>query len=180
MRIYVTGASCAGVTTLGRTLAPLLGLRHVDVDDFYWLPTNPPFTTKRPADQRVALIEQALGDDDWVLTGSLDGWGDALITGVDLIVLVTTTTPVRLARLAQRERQRFGDRIAPGGDMHAIHVAFREWASRYDDPDFSGRNRARHDAWLAVQTAPVMRIDGERDTEKMAAEVAQFFGQGTS
>lgn len=40
MRIYITGASCAGVTTLGRTLASLLSLRHLDVDDFYWLPST--------------------------------------------------------------------------------------------------------------------------------------------
>jgi adenylate kinase family enzyme len=73
MRIYITGASCAGVTTLGRTLASLLSLRHLDVDDFYWLPTNPPFTTKRPPDERVALIQQCFGDDGWILTGSCMG-----------------------------------------------------------------------------------------------------------
>ena len=169
VRIYITGASCAGVTTLGHTLAPLLGIRHVDVDDFYWLPTDPPFTTKRPPGERVRLIEQALGEHGWVLTGSFDGWGDALIAHVDLIVFVTTPTPVRLERLAAREQQRFGDRIAPGGDMHAIHLAFREWASQYDDPTFSSRSRVRHEAWLSRQTAPVLRIDGERSAEDMLA-----------
>jgi len=58
LRIYITGASCAGVTTLGHTLASLLGLSHLDVDDFYWLPTNPPFTTKRAPNERVILIQQ--------------------------------------------------------------------------------------------------------------------------
>lgn len=171
MRIYITGASCAGVTTLGQNLVPLLGLRHVDVDDFYWLPTNPPFTTKRPPNERVSLIEQKLGDEDWVLTGSCMGWGDALITQADLIVFVVTPTPVRLERLVAREKQRFGDRIAPGGDMHGIHVAFREWASQYDDPNFSGRNRAWHEAWISEQRATVLRIDGINSAEKMAADV---------
>ncbi len=131
VRIYITGASCSGVTTLGQALAPLLGVQHVDVDDFYWLPTNPPFTTKRAPNKRVCLIEQTLGDQGWVLTGSFDGWGDALISNVDLIVFVTTPTPVRLKRLASREKERFGDRIEPGGDMHEIHVAFREWCGRW-------------------------------------------------
>ncbi len=173
MRIYITGASCAGVTTLGRTLASLLSLRHLDVDDFYWLPSNPPFTTKRPPDERVALIQQNFGDDDWVLTGSCMGWGDALISNVDLIVFVVTPTLVRLERLAAREKQRFGDRIAPGGDMHEIHVAFREWASQYDDPTFSGRNRAWHERWMSTQTAPTARVDGLNSAEKMAADVIQ-------
>ncbi|RMP64653.1 hypothetical protein ALQ18_01818 [Pseudomonas marginalis pv. marginalis] len=173
MRIYITGASCAGVTTLGRTLASLLSLRHLDVDDFYWLPSNPPFTTKRPPDERVALIQQNFGDDDWVLTGSCMGWGDALISNVDLIVFVVTPTLVRLERLAAREKQRFGDRIAPGGDMHEIHVAFREWASQYDDPTFSGRNRAWHERWMSTQTVPTARVDGLSSAEKMAADVIQ-------
>lgn len=139
MRIYITGASCAGATTLDQNLATLCGVRHVDVDDFFWMPTYPPFTTKRPASEHVSLIQQEFGDDDWVLTGSCMGWGDALITHVDLIVFVVTATPVRLDRLAAREKERFGNRIAPGGDMHGIHVAFREWASQYDNPNFSGR-----------------------------------------
>jgi adenylate kinase family enzyme len=171
MRIYITGASCAGVTTLGRHLATQLGVRHVDVDDYYWMPTNPPFTTKRPSADRVSLMQQALGDAGGVLTGSCMVWGEALIANAELIVFVATPTPVRLERLAARETQRFGDRIAPGGDMHQIHVAFREWASQYDDPQFSGRNRAWHEAWLSQQTVPVLRIDGMKRPEQMVADV---------
>lgn len=171
MRIYITGASCAGVTTLGRHLATQLGVQHVDVDDYYWMPTNPPFTTKRPPADRVSMMQQALGDAGGVLTGSCMVWGEALVANAELIVFVATPTPVRLERLAARETQRFGDRIAPGGDMHQIHVAFREWASQYDDPQFSGRNRAWHEAWLSQQTVPVLRIDGMKRPEQMVADV---------
>ncbi|WP_025856703.1 adenylate kinase [Pseudomonas sp. CHM02] len=177
MRIYITGASCAGVTTLGQNLVTRLGVRQVDVDDYYWMPTSPPFTTKRPPADRVSLMRQALGDDEWVLTGSCLGWGDALITDADLIVFVATPTPVRLERLTARETARFGDRIAPGGDMHQIHVAFKEWASQYDDPSFSGRNRAWHEAWLSQQTARVLRIDGTNSAEQIAADVVKAMSQ---
>ena len=173
MRIYITGASCAGVTTLGQHLETRLGVRQIDVDDYYWIPTNPPFTTKRPPSDRVSLMQQALGDDGWVLTGSCMNWGDALIADAELIVFVVTPTPVRLERLAAREKARFGDRIAPGGDMHQIHVAFREWASQYDDPNFSGRNQAWHETWLSRQTAPVLRVDGMNSTAQLATEIAQ-------
>ncbi|MCK1791041.1 adenylate kinase [Pseudomonas violetae] len=153
------------------TVSTLIGARHVDVDDFYWMLTNPLFTSKRPPSERVSLIQQKFSDEDGVLTGSCMAWGDALIAHVDLIVFVVTPTPVRLERLAGREKQRFGNRIAPGGDMHGIHLAFREWASQYDDPSFSVRNRAWHEAWLLEQTAPVLRIDGTKSPEKMAADV---------
>ncbi|AVE04070.1 AAA family ATPase [Pseudomonas palleroniana] len=177
MRIHITGASCAGVTTLGHALASSLSLRHFDVDDFYWLPTNPPFTTKRAPEERVALIQQRFGDDNWVLTGSCAEWGDALIKNADLIVFVATPTSVRLERLAAREKQRYGNRLEPGGDVHQIHVAFKEWASRYDDPTFSGRNRARHALWLSKQTVPIVRVDGLSSAEKMAADVIHALSQ---
>jgi len=173
MRIYITGASCAGVTTLGQNLAVQLGLRHADVDDYFWMPTDPQFTTKRPVSERVAMLQQALGQDDWILTGSCMVWGDALLAHVNLIVFVVTPTPVRLERLAAREKARFGDRIAPGGDMHEIHVGFREWASQYDNPEFSGRNRAWHERWLSAQQSPVLQIDGTISAEEMTAEVTQ-------
>jgi hypothetical protein len=57
--------------------------------------------------------------------------------------------------------------------MHEIHVAFREWASQYDDPRCSGRNRARHEAWISRQTVPVLRIDGEHTAEQMVAHAMQ-------
>ena len=170
-RVYITGASCAGVTTLGRSLADRLTVQQLDVDDFYWLPTDPPFATKREPEERVRLIRQRQGQSGWVLTGSFDGWGDALIDDADLIAFLITPTPVRLERLIAREAARFGDRIMPGGDMHEIHVAFREWASKYDDPAFSGRNRARHEAWLSRQKIPVVRLDGTQDVDDLASAV---------
>jgi hypothetical protein len=63
LRIYITGTSCAGVTTSSYTLATLLGVQHVDVDDFYWLPTPPSFTVKRPPSEHVCLIQQKPGDE---------------------------------------------------------------------------------------------------------------------
>lgn len=119
----------------------------------------------------MQLIQQALGENDWVLTGSCTGWGNALLTGVELIVHVVTPTPVRLERLAAREKSRFGDRIAPGGDMHELHVAFKKWASQYDDPDFAGRNRAWHEQWLSRQPSPVMQVDGTSSVKQITSEV---------
>lgn len=104
-------------------------------------------------------------------------WGDALLAQVDLTVFVVTPTPIRLERLAAREKARFGDRIAPGGDMHSIHLTFREWASQYDNPDFSGRNRAWHERWLSGQTSPVLQIDGANSAETMVEEVTQALSQ---
>lgn len=171
-RIYLTGASCSGVSTLGRVLSGRLGVPQVDVDDYYWMPTDPPFNTKRPPEERVRLIQERQdASEGWILTGSFVGWGDALIRDVDLIVFLHTPTTIRLQRLDQREAARHGARILPGGDMHDAHMAFRDWASRYDDPEFDGRNFAQHQKWLIRQSAPVLRLNGENSAESLADQV---------
>ncbi len=168
-RIFITGASCAGVTTLGEALANRLGVPHLEVDAFYWLPTDPPYTTKRPPEQRVELIRQRQVDSGWVLAGSCDGWGESLTTSAALIILVDTPTPLRLQRLQARELRRHGPRILPGGDMHVAHMAFVDWASRYDDPTFTGRNRARHEAWLVRQPVMTVKLDGAQPLSSLIA-----------
>ena len=171
MKIHITGASCTGVTTLGQRVAEKLELPHLDTDAFYWEPTDPPFTSRRPIAERLAGIRAAQGDRGWVLSGSLDGWGDPIVASSDLIVFLTAPTSIRLARLKTRERQRFGARIAPGGDMEAIHASFLVWAAGYDDNHFVGRSRARHESWLAEQNAPVLRLSGAVHVDTLAKKV---------
>ena len=90
-----------------------------------------------------------------------------------MIVFVDTPTLIRMKRLKDREIDRYGDRIRPGGDMFETHSAFHLWASQYDDPTFSGRNRAKHECWLAAQEVPVVRLDGTRAVGDLVASVVQ-------
>ncbi len=178
-KLYLLGASCSGVSTLGAALSQRLAVPQIDVDGVYWMPTDPPFTTKRPPEDRVRLIRARQAETAaWILTGSFMGWGDGLIGDVDLIVFLATATEVRLARLDRRERERHGPRILPGGDMHAAHLAFRDWAARYDDPDFPQRSRAQHEAWLARQEAPVLRLDGAQAVDVLAGAVMEALRRG--
>ncbi len=159
-RIHITGASCTGVTSLGAALARHLNVPLLDCDSYYWLPTSVPFSQKRPPEDRVTLIHNDQGEGPWILSGSLMGWGEPALRNADLTVFLSAPWPVRKTRLIAREAARFGTRIQPGGDMHQIHLDFLDWAARYDDPTFHGRNRSRHEAWLADLSMPVLRLDG--------------------
>ncbi|QIZ82634.1 adenylate kinase [Thalassovita gelatinovora] len=170
-RVYITGASGAGVSTLGKALAATLNVPQADIDDYYWLPTEIPFSTRRRVTDRISLLETALGPKGWVLSGSFESWADPLLGGLDLVVFVTAPTAVRLARLRAREKARFGDRIEPGGDMAGIHAGFMAWASRYDEPGFSGRNRTQHEDWLDANPYPVLRLNGTQPTAEQVKAV---------
>ncbi len=43
MRMFVTGASGSGATTLARHFSAQMGWYHVDADDYYWLLKTPPY-----------------------------------------------------------------------------------------------------------------------------------------
>lgn len=153
-RLLVTGAGGVGTTTLGRALADRWSVPHADVDDYFWLPTSPPYAQKRPEDDRLRLMRELfLPRSSWVLSGSVMGWGDSLLAMCDAIVFLTLDAAPRMSRLRERELARYGelDEVA--------HHAFFEWARGYDDPTFTGRSLVRHDRWLATTTLPVLRLD---------------------
>jgi adenylate kinase family enzyme len=181
-RIHLTGASGSGVTTLGRALADRMALPHHDSDDYFWLPTAPPYQTMRPAADRLRLMHELFVPRlDWVLSGSVTGWGNELIPLFDLVVFVTTSRELRLKRLRAREAAHFGaDAVAPGGWRRDETEAFVEWASHYETGEREGRNLAKHEAWLADLPCPVARVDGARPVaelvEQLCAEVARLPG----
>ncbi len=172
-RIHIMGASGAGVTSLGRALADALAVSHHDADDYFWRPTTPPYLEVREVADRLRLMREVFLDRaDWVLSGSLDGWGDSIIPLFDLVVFLYAPTDVRLQRLRARESTRFGpDAIAPGGWRRQAAEEFVEWASHYEDGSREGRNLKRHQAWLAALPCRVMRLGGTRPSPELVKEV---------
>ena len=113
-RVLVLGATASGVTTLGRALAARWSVPHADTDDYFWEPTEPPYTVKRAEERRIELMQEMfLPRRAWVLTGSVMGWGEPLLDHVDVLVFCSLDPDVRLERLRAREAVRYGDRIRP-------------------------------------------------------------------
>ena len=120
--IHILGASGSGTTTLGKYISNRLGYFFMDTDDYFWMPTNPPYTIKRDIAQRLVLMKNDIAK--WkkvVIAGSLVDWGDELIPLFTLVIRMETEAKVRIERLKKREEERFGKRIEPGGDMYEHH-----------------------------------------------------------
>ncbi len=174
--IHIYGASGSGTSTLGRYLSEKFGFAFLDSDDYFWLPTDPKFTTKRPIAERVPLMRRdiAAAENGAVVSGSLVGWGDALIPDFTLAVRVVTDTPTRLARIKQREYARFGSRILPGGDMYEHHQEFLQWAAGYDTGGPETRSAALHDEWQKQLRCPILMVDGTAPPAENAARVEEM------
>ncbi|WP_339651861.1 AAA family ATPase [Halopseudomonas pelagia] len=172
VRLHIFGASGSGTTTLARVLAKRCGWLHLDTDDFYWLPSKPPYLHKRPPQERVAMInEQTAQVPNWVLSGSLCSWGEALIPSFTHALFLRLDDNERMRRLQQRESQRYGTRIQPGGDMHAQSQAFLEWAAGYEHGDIQTRSLLMHETWIERHLAcPLLRLDSTRETPEELVE----------
>lgn len=162
MHLLITGAAGSGTTTLASAWAERWSAVAIEADSFYWLPTNPPFKSKRDPEERLALLErQLLAHEHAVVAGSVMGWGaDALF---DLVVFLYVETAVRLQRLRLREEARFG----------AADPAFLEWAAQYDDGPPEGRSLMKHEAWLGKLGCPVVRLLGERPVAEQLALITE-------
>ncbi|WP_124401655.1 AAA family ATPase [Pseudomonas synxantha] len=159
-RIHILGAAGAGTTTLGKALAEHLNIAYFDSDFYYWQQTPEPFTIARPRDERIQLLqEHTVGHESWVLSGSLCGWGDAMIAQFTHVVFLRLDPEVRLHRLRLREVERYGEQILEGGSRHQNSVAFLTWAARYDTGNHSFRSLRRHETWLKPLHCPVLRLD---------------------
>ena len=155
MFIHITGASGSGTSTLGAALAAELGCSFLEADDFLWLPTEPPYQTLRPVDERLTLLLAALArSGSAVVSGSVNGWGAEIENIFDGFVFLYVDTALRLERLRIRETQRFG----------RANPAFLTWAGQYDEGPPEGRSLARHKAWLAARSCPVLVLDGDLST----------------
>ena len=170
--VHIFGASGSGTSTLGRAICEKTGFRFLDSDDYLWLPTDPRFTTKRPATERAALLERDIeAAENAVVSGSLVGWGDPLMPRFTLAVRLVVPHDVRMERLQRREQTQYGDRILPGGDMYQINRDFLQWAAGYDDGPITMRSRAMHDLWQQKLSCPLLTLDGTRPVEELAEAV---------
>ena len=123
MLILITGASGSGTSTLGAALAKELGIAHLEADDYYWLPTAPPFTTKRDRTERLAsVLRDVRAKRSAVLAGSIMDWGLELENAFDLIVFLYVDAAIRVERLRAREIEFLGK----------ADPEFLEWAAQYD------------------------------------------------
>ena len=161
-RIHILGASGSGTTTLGLALAKRLNCPCFDSDDYFWLPTDPPYQIKRERSQRQRLLlADLLRHDSWVLSGSACGWGDVAIPLFDLVVYLWLPVAIRLERIERRGQEHFGDELLPGGSMHETHRKLMDYAALYDTGDETVRSKRLHEKWLSSLPCNVLRIEDD-------------------
>lgn len=172
--IHIFGASGSGTTTLGKKICEELGYTLMDTDEYFWMPTNPKFTQKRPKKERIELMKHDINkSENVVISGSLTDWGDELIPYFTLAIRIEMKQSVRIERLVKREKERYGSRIEPDGDMYQQHIEFVEWAKSYDNGGLDIRSKAMHDELEKSFPCKILYLDGENSLEENFEKVLE-------
>ena len=162
MKIHIFGASGTGTTTLGYDLSQVYGWKHLDADDYYWEKTLPPFQSKIPLIRRNANIKtDFLKNENCIISGSMVSWGMEWKAAFDLAVFLYVPAEVRLKRLLDREKQRYGELLKTDEKTIADSKAFIDWARKYDDRNFEGRSITQHEKWIEQLDSVVVKLEGD-------------------
>lgn len=173
--INIFGSSGSGSTTLARIIALKYQYLHIDVDDALWEETDPPFTIRRSDEEaKNYILSKLKKSKKVVISGSLVGLGEVIKSSIKLFVFINLDIETRIARIEKRERERFGKRVLPGGDLHQQHLDFLEWVSNYEtNPEYI-RSRKQHLLWLEDVKVPVLKVTEELSIEELLALVKPF------
>lgn len=176
--IHIFGASGSGTTTLGKKICEELGYYLMDTDKYFWMHTEPKFILKRPRDERIELMTKDIHKfENVVISGSLTDWGDVLIPYFTLAIRIEIEPEIRISRLIQREKDRFGTRIESGGDMHQQHLEFIEWAKSYDTGGLNIRSKAKHDEWQKLLKCELIHLDSADTVESNFEKIKKILNK---
>jgi len=138
------GPSGSGTTTLGKELSRKLGIPQEDSDNMFWEQTDPPFSVQKDIEDLHKHFYKFCSQEQFILSGDVLNWGlpkDELLNSFSHLIYLYVPWEIREKRIRQREEERFGDRIMPGGDMYKTHEDFITWASKYGHERQVGRNK---------------------------------------
>jgi len=170
MRINIFGASGSGSTTLGKALGKVLGYPVFDGDEYFWMPSEPPFTIKRKPDERNAMLSlDTAPHKNWILSGSVVSWNNNW--DFDLSVFLYIPNAIRMDRLEKREFERYGDKIYTDPELVVLYHKFLDWARGYDDNTTDGRTLQVHQTWMKNLKKPALLVEGDTTVDERVRAV---------
>ena len=109
MKIHIIGCSGSGKTYLANALAKKYNIPHFDLDDIQWDNNAEGYGTKRPLEERNALLQEILNNNEWVIEGVYYAWVQQSFDEADKIYVLDMPRYLYKSRIIIRSiKRKFG------------------------------------------------------------------------
>lgn len=154
--IMICGANGSGKSTLGKALAEAIGFCHMDIEEYYFLPSDIPYSLHRSREECAELmLRDIYKSGDFIITAVNPDFGGGINSLCRMAVYLYAPKEVRLERIKKRSFEKFGERAARGGDLFEIEDNFLRFAANRPVEDIEKR--------FDILTCPKIYADGEED-----------------
>ena len=106
MKIHIIGCSGSGKTYLANALTKKYDIPHFDLDDIQWDNNAKEYGKKRPLDERKALLQKILFNNDWIIEGVYYDWVQQSFDEADKIYVLNTPGYLYKSRIIMRSIKR--------------------------------------------------------------------------
>lgn len=164
--ILICGCNGCGKTTLGRALAGRLGVRFLDIEDYFFPHHNPdyPYREARSREEAVALLTaDTAGEQPFVLAAVKPDFGPQMESRYLCAVLLSAPGEVRARRLRERSFGRFGERMRPGGDLYEAEEQFFRGAAVLSPEEVA--------RWAEGLACPLIWAESDRPVGEIIGEI---------
>ncbi|MDR0920270.1 MAG: hypothetical protein LBM93_13670 [Oscillospiraceae bacterium] len=166
--ILICGLNGAGKTTLAQELAKISGYKHMDIEDYAFLPSEISYSKPSSCEEITFLLLAEMVKYPQFIFSAVDGnFGAEIVSKFDLVILMETPLKIRLERIKQRSFEKFGNRVLDGGDLYEQEKKFLNFVAN--------RELLRIENWTKTLNCPVLRIDGTEDFHETAKEIFAHF-----
>ena len=169
--IIIIGLNGSGKSTVCRELARRLDYKRMDVEDYYFLDSEIPYTVSRTREEVQQMIIDDIAEfQNYVLCSVNCNWDSEILDSLRLAVLLYAPLEVRMERIKQREEKRFGKRVLEGGDMYESQQEFHAFVA----------TRSHEDVKKQANTlkCPVLEIDATLPIDMIVEKVYDYYKKG--
>ena len=106
MKIHIIGCSGSGKTYLANALAKKYNIPHFDLDDIQWDNNAEGYGTKRPHEERKAMLQEILNNNEWIIEGVYYAWVQQSFDEADIIYVLDMPKYLYKSRIILRTIKR--------------------------------------------------------------------------